>query len=154
MSGLRRAARCVGHHVDLVVAFEHRAQGERGIADFVQRPDTTTFLRPFAASASRTFWSSHEFIDVRSSVFWFGNTSSSSGKVWPEKASVSTVVMVVGTLNALAAFAVSTTLFFSVWRSIDCTPNAICGCWSMKISWLFCGVSTSSFGLLMAQGVL
>src|SRR4051812_27744982 len=51
--------------------------------------------------------------------------------------------MVVGTLKILAAFASATTLFFKVWRSIDCTPNAICGCWSMKISWQFCGVSSS-----------
>ncbi|KQW50315.1 hypothetical protein ASD02_10290 [Ensifer sp. Root1252] len=35
-------------------------------------------------------------------------------------------------------------MFFSTWRSIDCTPKAICGCWSMKMSWLFCGVRTSS----------
>ena len=33
----------------------------------VQRPETTTFFRPFFASASRTFWSSQEFIEVRSS---------------------------------------------------------------------------------------
>ena len=46
-------------------------------------------------------------------------------------------VMVVGILNTFAALARATTLFFSVCRSIDCTPNAICGCWSMKISWLF-----------------
>jgi hypothetical protein len=36
--------------------------------------------------------------------------------------------MVVGILNTFAALARATTLFFSVWRSIDCTPNAICGC--------------------------
>ena len=33
----------------------------------VHRPETTTFLRPFFARASRTFWSSQEFIEVRSS---------------------------------------------------------------------------------------
>jgi len=69
--------------------------------------------------------------------------------VGPEKASVSTVVMVVGMLKARAALARPTTLFFSTWRSIDCTPKAICGCWSMKISWQLSGVRTSSFGLLM-----
>ena len=47
--------------------------------------------------------------------------------MWPEKLSVSTVVMVVGMLKTLAALASATTLFFSVWRSIDCTPKAICG---------------------------
>src|SRR4051794_8196362 len=57
--------------------------------------------------------------------------------------------MVVGTLNTFAALARATTLFFSVWRSIDCTPNAICGWWSMKMSCEFCGVRTSSFGLVM-----
>ena len=56
--------------------------------------------------------------------------------MWPEKLSVSTVVMVVGILNTFAALASATTLFFSAWRSIDCTPNAICGWWSMKMSWL------------------
>ncbi|MNK99909.1 hypothetical protein D3C87_1203260 [compost metagenome] len=115
----------------------------------VQRPATTTFLRPLAARASRTFWSSQEFIDVRSSVFWFGNTSSTSGYVKPENDSLSTVVMVVGTLKILAALARPTTLFFSAWRSIDWTPKAICGWWSMMMSWLFCGVRTSSFGLDM-----
>ena len=45
-------------------------------------------------------------------------------------------MMVVGILNTLAALASATTLFFNTCRSIDCTPNAICGCWSMKIiSW-------------------
>ena len=34
---------------------------------------------------------------------------------------------VVGMLNAFAALASATTLFFKVWRSIDCTPIAICG---------------------------
>src|SRR5258706_12620495 len=57
--------------------------------------------------------------------------------------------MVVGMLNTFAALARATTLFFSVWRSIDWTPNAICGCWSMKRSCEFCGVRTSSFGLDM-----
>mgnify|MGYP000449771935 CR=1 FL=1 len=55
----------------------------------------------------------------------------------------STVVMVTGMSNTFAALARPTTLFFSVWRSMDCTPNAICGCWSMKMIWLFCGVRTS-----------
>ena len=63
----------------------------------------------------------------------------------PEKQSVSTVVMVVGMLKTLAALARATTLFFSVWRSIDCTPKAICGCWSMKMIWLFWGVRTSRY---------
>ena len=67
----------------------------------------------------------------------------------PEKLSDSTAVMVVGILNTFAALARPTTLFFSVWRSIDCTPNAICGCWSMKMICEFCGVRTSSFGLVM-----
>src|SRR5882757_10804808 len=57
--------------------------------------------------------------------------------------------MVVGILNTFAALARATTLFFSVWRSMDCTPNAICGWWSMKMSCEFCGVRTSSFGLIM-----
>jgi len=48
--------------------------------------------------------------------------------VKPEKLSDSTVVIVVGMLNTFAAFASATTLFFSTWRSIDWTPNAICGC--------------------------
>jgi hypothetical protein len=64
--------------------------------------------------------------------------------VWPEKPPVSTVVMMVGTPNALAAFARATTLFFRVCRSMLGTPNAICGCWSMKISWQLSGVSSSS----------
>src|SRR3954468_18057742 len=55
----------------------------------------------------------------------------------------------VGILNTFAALARATTLFFSVWRSIDCTPNAICGWWSMKMTCEFCGVRTSSFGLVM-----
>src|SRR5207244_2716528 len=59
--------------------------------------------------------------------------------------------MMVGTLNTFAALARATTLFFSVWRSIDCTPNAICGCWSMKMTCEFCGVRTSSFGLVMCD---
>ena len=72
--------------------------------------------------------------------------------MWPEKLSVSTVVIVVGTLKILAAFASATTLFFSVWRSIDCTPNAICGCWSMKMSWLLSGVSRSrKLGMVVLQ---
>src|SRR5258708_34804044 len=58
--------------------------------------------------------------------------------------------MVVGILKTLAALASATVLFFSTWRSIDCTPNAICGCWSMKMSWLFCGVRISS---VLAMGV-
>ena len=119
----------------------------------VHRPATTIFLRPLAASASRTFWSSHEFIEVRSRILWSGNTASSSGKVLPEKPSVSTVVMVVGMLNARAALARPTTLFFSVWRSIDCTPKAICGCWSMKMIWLFCGVRTSRYLLADMAGL-
>src|ERR1044072_3244949 len=57
--------------------------------------------------------------------------------------------MVVGILKIFAALARPTTLFFIAWRSIDWTPNAICGWWSMMISWLFCGVRTSSFGLDM-----
>src|SRR5258705_390558 len=56
--------------------------------------------------------------------------------------------MVVGILNTFAALARPTTLFFSVWRSIDWTPNAICGWWSMKMICEFCGVRTSSFGLV------
>src|SRR5882724_10881180 len=61
--------------------------------------------------------------------------------------------MVVGILNTFAALASPTTLFFSVWRSIDCTPNAICGCWSMKRTCEFCGVRTSSFGLVMGRSL-
>src|ERR1700732_1788736 len=57
--------------------------------------------------------------------------------------------MVVGILNTFAALASATTLFFSVWRSIDWTPNAICGWWSMKMICEFCGVRTSSFGLVI-----
>src|ERR1700760_1784907 len=57
--------------------------------------------------------------------------------------------MVVGILNTFADLARATTLFFSVWRSIDCTPNAICGCWSIKRSCEFCGVRTSSLGFDM-----
>ncbi|KQU90647.1 hypothetical protein ASD00_04605 [Ensifer sp. Root31] len=64
--------------------------------------------------------------------------------MWPEKDSVSTVVIVVGISKTFAAFARPTTLFFSTCRSIDWTPNAICGCWSMKMSWLLTGVRTSS----------
>src|SRR5262245_62024153 len=48
-------------------------------------------------------------------------------------------------LNTFAALASATTLFLRTCRSIDCTPNAICGCWSMKRSWLFCGVRTSRY---------
>src|SRR6266446_7073572 len=59
--------------------------------------------------------------------------------------------MVVGILNTLAALASPTTLFFSVWRSIDWTPNAICGWWSMKRICEFCGVRTSSFGLVIGD---
>src|SRR5262249_41162381 len=59
--------------------------------------------------------------------------------------------MVVGILNTFAALARATTLFFSVWRSIDWTPNAICGWWSIKIICEFCGVRTSSFGLVMGD---
>src|SRR4051812_7340527 len=91
----------------------------------VHRPATMIFLRPFAFSASRTFWSSHEFIDVRSRIGCPGKTSRISGYVLPEKELVSTVVITVGIANALAALARPTTLFFSVWRSIDCTPKAI-----------------------------
>src|SRR3977135_2082200 len=56
--------------------------------------------------------------------------------------------MVVGTLNTFAALARATTLFFSVWRSIDCTPNAICGWGSIKMSCEFWGVGPSRFGLV------
>src|SRR5882724_3247268 len=59
--------------------------------------------------------------------------------------------MVVGILNTFAALARATTLFFSIWRSIDCTPNAICGWWSIKMICEFCGVRTSSFGLAMGD---
>src|SRR5258707_10888026 len=59
--------------------------------------------------------------------------------------------MVVGILNTFAALARATTLFFSVWRSMDWTPNAICGWWSMKMTCEFCGVRTSSFGLAMGD---
>src|SRR5262245_22710008 len=59
--------------------------------------------------------------------------------------------MVVGILNTLAALASATTLFFSIWRSMDCTPNAICGWWSMKMICEFCGVRTSSFALVMVD---
>ncbi len=45
----------------------------------VHKPETITFLRLFFASESRTFWSSHEFIEVRSSNGASGNTSKSSG---------------------------------------------------------------------------
>src|ERR1700758_4107113 len=55
--------------------------------------------------------------------------------------------MVVGMSNTFAALASPTTLFFRTWRSIDCTPKAICGCWSMKMTCEFWGVRTSSFGL-------
>src|SRR5260221_1780503 len=48
-------------------------------------------------------------------------------------------------LNTFAALASATTLFFRACRSIDCTPKAICGCWSMKRSWLFSGVRTSRY---------
>ncbi len=48
-----------------------------------------------------------------------GNTASSSGKVLPEKLSVSTVVMVVGMLKIFAALARPTTLFFRVWFSVQ-----------------------------------
>ena len=71
---------------------------------------------------------------MRSSVGWPGNTSSSSGYVKPENDSDSTVAMVVGTLKILAALASPMTLFFIAWRSIDCTPKAICGWWSMMMS--------------------
>src|SRR6266581_1311240 len=57
----------------------------------------------------------------------------------------------VGTLNTFAALARATTLFFSVWRSMDCTPNAICGWWSIKMICEFCGVRTSSFGLAIGD---
>ena len=53
-----------------------------------------------------------------------------------QKLSVSTVVTMVGTWKIFAALASAITLFFKVWRSIDCTPNAIWGCWSMMMSWL------------------
>src|SRR5712672_2240383 len=59
--------------------------------------------------------------------------------------------MVVGILNTFAALARATVLFFSVWRSMDCTPNAICGWWSMKMTCEFCGIRTSSFGLGMGD---
>ena len=67
--------------------------------------------------------------------------------MWPEKPSVSTVVMMVGTPKARAALASATALFFSVWRSIDCTPKAICGWWSMRISWQASGVSSSGLAV-------
>src|SRR3954469_15103140 len=59
--------------------------------------------------------------------------------------------MVVGILNTFAALARATTLFFSVWRSMDCTPNAICGWWSIKMTCEFCGVRTSSLGFAMGD---
>jgi hypothetical protein len=115
----------------------HRRKREGRVAHLSPQPGDDDFLRPLLFNASRTFWSSQEFIEVRSSSGASGNTASSSGYVWPEKLSVSTVVMVVGTLKILAAFARATVLFFNVWRSMLCTPKAIWGCWSMKISWLF-----------------
>ncbi|MNT19845.1 hypothetical protein D3C72_1551250 [compost metagenome] len=57
--------------------------------------------------------------------------------------------MVVGTSKIFAALARPTTLFFMVWRSIDCTPKAIWGWWSMMISWLLRGVRTSSLAFDM-----
>jgi len=30
-------------------------------------------------------------------------------------------------------------------KILECTPKAICGCWSMKMIWLFCGVRTSRY---------
>src|SRR5260221_14700795 len=56
--------------------------------------------------------------------------------------------MVVGILNSFAPLARPTTLFFRVWRSIDWTPNAICGWGSMKMICEFNGGRTSSFGLV------
>jgi hypothetical protein len=38
-----------------------------------------------------------------------------------------------------ADLACATALFFSICRSIDWTPKAICGWWSMKITWLLAG---------------
>src|SRR5947209_6894391 len=34
---------------------------------------------------------------------------------------------------------------------MDCTPNAIWGWWSIKMTCEFCGVRTSSFGLAMGD---
>jgi hypothetical protein len=47
--------------------------------------------------------------------------------VWPEKLSVSTVVIVTGISNTFAALASATVLLFRTCRSMDCTPKAICG---------------------------
>ena len=46
---------------------------------------------------------------------------------------MSTTVLGLYDVMSGGAFASATVLFFSTWRSIDCTPNAICGWWSMKI---------------------
>ena len=47
-------------------------QGKRRVTDFSPQPGNNYFLRPFAASASRTFWSSHEFMEVRSRILFSG----------------------------------------------------------------------------------
>src|ERR1700745_153883 len=61
----RSATGGIGHHVDLISTFDHRAQCKAVIAALGPRPETTTLLRPFFLRASRTFISSQEFIDVR-----------------------------------------------------------------------------------------
>src|SRR5260370_12283202 len=84
----------------------------------VQRPETTTFLRPLALSASRTFLSSHEFIDVRSSIGLSGSTSRSSAQGSPEELTDSPEGMVVGSLYTFAALAKAPTLFLIRWPPI------------------------------------
>lgn len=53
-------------------------------------------------------------MDVRSRILLSGSTARISGRVCPEKLSISTVVIVVGTPHEFAALASATTLFFSV----------------------------------------
>ncbi len=71
-------------------------------------------MRPPAASESRTFWSSQEFIEVRlQDLVDRGTRPAVRDRCCREALSVSTVVMVVGMLNTRAALARPTTLFFS-----------------------------------------
>ena len=77
--------------------------------------------------ALRNSSESQEFMEVRSITCWPGNTSSSCGQTYPEKLSVSTAVMMVGTWNNLEALASRVTLLIRSARLMLATPKVIWG---------------------------
>src|SRR5260370_33169138 len=94
----------------------------------VLRPATAMRLRSVASTALRKSALSQEFIDVRSITLWSGYiVSVTSGMNGPEKLSLATVLMMVGTSNSFDVRARIWTLSTMVLRSWLCTPWNIAG---------------------------